>query len=37
MIKKFLLAVAMIIPMFASAQSLKVGLVDTNSIIGAMP
>lgn len=39
MIKKILLAVAMMLPMFgASAQnSVKIGLVDTNAIIQAMP
>lgn len=39
MIKKILLAVALALPMFgASAQStLKLGLVDTNAIIQAMP
>lgn len=39
MIKKILLAVAMMLPMFgASAQStLKIGLVNTNEIIQAMP
>ena len=37
MIKKILLAVAVMLPMFVSAQSLKLGVVDTNSIIGAMP
>ncbi len=39
MIKKILLAVALMLPMFgASAQtSVKIGLVDTSSIIQAMP
>ena len=38
MLKKVLLAVALMLPMFgASAQTLKVGLVDTNAIIQAMP
>ena len=37
MIKKILLAVALIFPMLASAQTLKVGLVDVNSIISLMP
>ena len=37
MIKKFLLLAAVILPMFASAQTLKIGLVDTNEIIGKMP
>ncbi|MDE5808424.1 MAG: OmpH family outer membrane protein [Muribaculaceae bacterium] len=37
MIKKILLAVALAIPMLVSAQSLKVGVVDTNVIMQAMP
>ncbi len=37
MIKKILLAVALIFPMIASAQTLKVGLVDTQQILQAMP
>ncbi len=37
MIKKILLAVAVIFPMLASAQSLKIGLVDVNSIFSALP
>ncbi|MCM1368995.1 MAG: OmpH family outer membrane protein [Candidatus Amulumruptor caecigallinarius] len=38
MLKKILLAVAIALPMFgASAQTLKVGLVDTNSVIQALP
>lgn len=37
MIKKILLAVAIAFPMFVSAQTLKVGVVDTNSILEAMP
>lgn len=37
MIKKFLLLAAIALPMLASAQTLKVGLVDTNEIIGKMP
>ena len=37
MIKKILLAVALAIPMFVSAQTLKVGVVDTQSIMQAMP
>lgn len=37
MIKKFLLLAAVILPMFASAQTLKIGLVNTNEIIGNMP
>ena len=37
MIKKILLMAAVVLPLFASAQTLKVGLVDTNEIIGKMP
>lgn len=37
MIKKILLMAALVLPMFASAQTLKVGLVDTNEIISKMP
>lgn len=37
MIKKILLMAALALPFFASAQTLKLGLVDTNAIIGAMP
>ena len=37
MIKKLVLLAAVILPMFASAQTLKIGLVDTNEIIGKMP
>ncbi len=37
MIKKFLLAVAFAIPMLVSAQTLKIGVVDTSSIMQAMP
>ncbi len=38
MLKKILLAVALALPMFAaSAQTTKIGLVDTNSIVPAMP
>ena len=37
MIKKILLAVAFAIPMLVSAQSLKVGVVDTSAIMQAMP
>lgn len=37
MFKKILLAVALIFPMLASAQSLKIGLVDQNDIISKMP
>lgn len=37
MIKKLLLAVAVAIPMFANAQSVKIGLVDTQSVITSLP
>lgn len=37
MIKKILLLAAVILPMMASAQTLKVGLVDTNDIISNLP
>lgn len=37
MIKKLLLAVALVFPMLASAQTLKIGVVNTNEIIGIMP
>lgn len=37
MIKKLLLAVAIALPMLASAQSLKIGLVDANVVVEAMP
>ncbi|MDE5552418.1 MAG: OmpH family outer membrane protein [Muribaculaceae bacterium] len=37
MIKKILLAIAIALPMLASAQTVKLGLVDVNEIIGAMP
>lgn len=37
MIKKLLLIAALVLPMFASAQTLKIGLVDTNEIVGKMP
>lgn len=37
MLKKILLAVAVALPMFASAQTLKVGIVNTGDIIQAMP
>ena len=36
MIKKLLLLAAVALPLFASAQTLKVGLVDTNDIISNM-
>lgn len=37
MLKKILLAVALAFPMFASAQTTKIGLVDTGSILQVMP
>lgn len=37
MIKKVLLAIALICPMLLSAQTLKIGLVDFDSILAAMP
>ncbi len=37
MIKKVLLAIALICPMLLSAQTLKIGLVDFGSILEAMP
>ncbi len=37
MLKKLLLAVAIALPMFASAQTVKIGTVDTNSVFQAMP
>ena len=37
MLKKILLAVAVAIPMFASAQTVKIGIVDTNAVFQAMP
>lgn len=37
MIKKILLLAAVILPMMASAQTLKIGLVDTNEIIPNLP
>jgi len=37
MLKKILLAVAVALPMFASAQTAKIGIVDTNAVFQAMP
>ena len=37
MLKKLLLAVAVALPMFASAQTVKIGIVDTNAVMTAMP
>lgn len=37
MLKKFLLLIAVTFSMVASAQTLKIGLVDTNALLAAMP
>lgn len=37
MIKKLFLMAAIALPLFASAQTVKIGLVDTNEIISKMP
>ena len=37
MIKKLFLMAAVALPLFASAQAIKVGLVDTNEIISKLP
>lgn len=37
MFKKLLLVAALLIPMVASAQTLKIGLVDLNEIVSKMP
>lgn len=37
MLKKILLAVAVALPMFASAQTVKIGIVDTNAVFQVMP
>lgn len=37
MLKKILLVAALIFPMLASAQTLKIGLVDTSDILAKMP
>ncbi|MDE5842257.1 MAG: OmpH family outer membrane protein [Muribaculaceae bacterium] len=37
MLKKILLAIAVMFSMVASAQTVKIGLVDTNAILAAMP
>ena len=37
MFKKILLVAALLIPMLASAQTLKIGLVDSSDIIAKMP
>lgn len=37
MIKKFLLVAALVLPMLASAQTLKIGIVDTTEILSTLP
>ena len=37
MIKKLLLAAALVLPMFASAQTLKVAIVDVDEVVQKMP
>lgn len=37
MLKKLLLVAALLLPMLASAQTLKIGLVDSNEIFSKMP
>lgn len=37
MFKKLLIAIALLLPVMASAQTLKIGLVDSNEIIGVLP
>lgn len=37
MIKKILLVAALLLPMLATAQEVKIGLVDTQAIISALP
>lgn len=37
MIKKILLAVALVLPMLVSAQNVKIGLVNVNDVMKAMP
>lgn len=37
MLKKLLLVAALLFPMLASAQTLKIGLVDTNEVFAKMP
>lgn len=37
MFKKILLIAAMVFPMLAAAQNVKIGLVDTNAVLSAMP
>ena len=37
MIKKFIVAILLALPFAVSAQSVKIGLVDSNAVIAAMP
>lgn len=37
MLKKIVLAVALALPMIASAQTVKIGIVDTNAVIASLP
>ena len=37
MFKKLLLVAALLLPMLASAQTLKIGLVDTSEILAKTP
>ncbi|MDE6010209.1 MAG: OmpH family outer membrane protein [Muribaculaceae bacterium] len=37
MIKKIILTIALAIPMLAAAQNVKIGLVDINEVLAAMP
>lgn len=37
MLKKILIAVAVALPLFASAQTVKIGLVDISEIVASMP
>lgn len=37
MIKKIILTIALAIPMLAAAQNVKIGLIDVNAVIAAMP
>lgn len=37
MIKKLLLIAALVVPMLVSAQTLKIGIIDTSEVIGLMP
>ena len=37
MFKKLFLVIALAIPMLAAAQNVKIGLVDVNEVMAAMP